>query len=210
MSAQPEQPPTALTPQADVLADAVRRLVDVAVRTQVGSGEVLAAAADVEAVTARLGADLRVGPWVVDRDAPMSSPYNTVVGAGNPLAAPAVLRREGRRVVGEVSFGAAYEGAPGLVHGGVLSLVLDQLLGEAAMAADVGGMTVRLDVRYVAPTPLHTELSLAAEVVEVQDRKVRIEGTIAAGGTTTVTVAGTFVRLTEESARALFPQLVRE
>jgi hypothetical protein len=45
--------------------------------------------------------------------------------------------------------------------------------------------------------------------VESSDRKVLMEGSLSAGGTTTVTATATFVRLTEEHAKRLFPHLVR-
>ena len=50
--------------------------------------------------------------------------------------------------------GAAYEGPPGLVHGGVSALVLDQVLGEAAGAGGKPGMTGTLTLRYRQGTPL--------------------------------------------------------
>lgn len=203
--------PTVLTESADVLADAVRRLLEVAVRTQVGSDDVLAAADAVEGVTALLSRDLRDGPWTPDRRDPRPSPYNAVIGTGNPLAAPLVLTsRTPDGVQGQVRFGTAYEGAPGLVHGGVLSMVMDQVLGEAAIAAGVGGMTVGLEVSYRAPTPIHADLVVDGRVVEAGERKVRLEGSIATGGTTTVTATATFVRITAEHAQRLFPHLVRE
>jgi acyl-coenzyme A thioesterase PaaI-like protein len=50
--------------------------------------------------------------------------------------------------------GAAYEGPPGLVHGGVSAMILDQMLGEAAGAGGKPGMTGTLSLRYRRPTPL--------------------------------------------------------
>ena len=203
--------PTVLTESADVLADAVRRLLEVAVRTQVGPDDVLAAADAVEGVTALLSRDLRDGPWTPDRRDPRPSPYNAVIGTGNPLAAPLHLTtRTAEGVSGHVRFGTAYEGAPGLVHGGVLSMVMDQVLGEAAIAAGVGGMTVGLEVSYRAPTPIGADLVVDGRVVEAGERKVRLEGSIATGGTTTVTATATFIRITAEHAQRLFPHLVRE
>lgn len=200
--------PTTLTESADVLADSVRRLLEAVVRTQVSAADVLAAADAVEGVTALLARDLRNGPWVPDRSNPRPSPYNPVLGSGNPLAAPVVLAsRTAEGVTGRAVFGTAFEGAPGLVHGGTLSMVMDQLLGEAGVAAGVGGMTVGLELRYVAPTPLNTELDMAARVVETGARTVQIEGSISVDGTTTVTAKGTFIRLSLEQARRLFPHL---
>ncbi len=206
---QPEAVSTRLTESADVLADAVRRLVEVTVRTQASSDDVLEAAATVDRATALLQDQLRHGPWTPDRADPRPSPYNTVLGTGNPLAAPVVLTsRTADGVTATVRFGTAYEGAPGLVHGGVLALVMDQLFGEAAIVAGVGGMTVKLEIRYSAPTPVQADLAFEAHVEESDARLVRLVGSISSGGATTVTASATFFRITEEHAKRLFPHLV--
>ncbi len=208
---QPQRIPTTLTASADVLAEAVRRLVEVTVRTQASGDSVLASAAAIDAVTALLDVDLRTGPWVPDQSDPQPSPYNAVVGTGNPVAPPVQLTtRTVDGVTGTVTFRSAYEGAPGLVHGGMLALVLDQLFGEAGVAAGVGGMTVKLEIRYAAPTPVHQELHLEARVEQSDERLVRMAGSIRHGETTTATATATFFRLTEDHARRLFPHLVRE
>ena len=58
------------------------------------------------------------------------------------------------RASADFHLGAAYEGPPGLVHGGVAALVLDQMLGEAAGAGGKPGMTGTLTLRYRRGTPL--------------------------------------------------------
>jgi acyl-coenzyme A thioesterase PaaI-like protein len=192
--------PTELTPGADELAQAVRELMEATVRAQ--GGDLTKATELVREATAQL-ADLREGPWVVGSTLP--SPYNAVLGAGNPVAPPAVLTQHTKDGVrGEVTFGTAYEGAPGLVHGGMLALVMDQVLGEAGIAAEVAGMTIGLELRYAAPTPIHVPLVVEGHVVAAGDRIVEMAGTITAGGTTTVTATGTFFRLTEAHARRIF------
>ncbi len=196
--------PTELTPGADALAVAVRELLEHAVRSQDVDG--VAAATDlVRRATAELG-DLREGPWVVGGTLP--SPYNAVVGPGNPIAPPVLLTQQTvEGVRGEVRFGTAYEGAPGLVHGGHLACVMDQVFGEAGIAARVAGMTVGLELRYAAPTPVLTDLLLEAHVVASGDRIVEMAGTITANGKVTVTATATFFRLTEEHARRIFGRM---
>ena len=53
-----------------------------------------------------------------------------------------------------------YEGPPGCVHGGVIALVFDELLGAANIAAGSPGMTGTLTIRYREPTPIRTEIRL--------------------------------------------------
>ena len=200
--------PTQLVEGVDELAQAVRRLIDATVRTTADSATLREATAAVEQAAELLEADLRTGPWVPDQDDPRHSPYNTVVGTGNPIAAPVLLtRRESDGVAATVRFASAYEGAPGLVHGGILALVLDQVFGEAAIAARVAGMTVGLQLRYAAPTPVLTDLVFEAHVESSDDRLVKLVGSVVAGGVTTVTATATFFRLTESHAKRLFPHM---
>ena len=192
--------PTALTPGADELAQAVRELMDATVRAQ--GGDLAKAAELVRDATAQL-ADLRAAPWVPDGAS--SSPYNAVLGAGNPLAPPVRLVERGKEGVrAEVVFGAVYEGAPGLVHGGMLAMVMDQVFGEAGMAAQVAGMTIGLELRYAAPTPVNAPLVLEAHVVTAGERIVEMAGSVTSGDTTTVTATATFFRLTQAHARRIF------
>ena len=200
--------PTQLVHGVDDLAEAVRRLVDATVRTTTSPATLRELTQTVDSVTARLQQQVRTGRWVPDRADPRASPYNTVVGSGNPLAAPVLLtRREADGVRATVRFALPYEGAPGLVHGGVLALVMDQMFGEAAIAAQVAGMTVGLQLRYAAPTPILTDLLFEAHVESSDDRLVKLIGSIVADGVTTVTANATFFRLTEDHAKRMFPHL---
>jgi acyl-coenzyme A thioesterase PaaI-like protein len=194
--------PTQLTPGADELAQAVRELMAATVRAQ--GGDLARATGLVRQATAEL-ADLRSRPWVPD--GATSSPYNAVLGTGNPLAPPVrMTSRTADGVQAEVCFGVAYEGAPGLVHGGTLAMVMDQLFGEAGMAAQVAGMTIGLEIRYAAPTPIEVPLALETHVVAAGDRIVEMAGSITSGETTTVTATATFFRLTPAHARRIFGQ----
>ena len=59
---------------------------------------------------------------------------------------------DGDTVTGHVTFGRAYQGPPGQVHGGVIAGVYDQVLGLANFVVGRPGFTGTLSVRYVAPT----------------------------------------------------------
>ena len=74
-----------------------------------------------------------------------------MTGVGSALAPPLVVRRDGDGVVGEATLGLAYEGPPGFVHGGMSALLMDQLLGSAAAAAGLWGMTAHLELDYRGP-----------------------------------------------------------
>ncbi|MBZ5734744.1 PaaI family thioesterase [Nocardioides sp. TRM66260-LWL] len=138
-------------------ADAVRDLVDATIRTTVDLDEVRAAQAEIEAITARLRRRQLDGPFGVRMsEAGRGRAWgNSVIGLRNPLAPPLVVVEDpSGRAVSDFHLGAAYEGPPGLVHGGVSALILDQLLGQAAGAGGRPGMTGTLRLRYRQATPL--------------------------------------------------------
>jgi acyl-coenzyme A thioesterase PaaI-like protein len=188
------------------LGTALRELVDASVLTTLPADQLRAAAADARAVTARLAAAQRPVTQLPVLDDPLvfRRVYNPVSGVGSALAPPVRIRRVEGGVVGEALLGPAYEGPPGYVHGGMSSLLMDQLLGSAAIAAGLWGMTVRLEVDYRRPVPLSTPLTMRAQVTEAAGRKCVVTGTIATAAApdrTLVEARGVFV-MPREEARA--------
>lgn len=164
------------------LTDAVRDLVDAVVRTRVPDAELSDVREEVEQLVARLRREQLPGAHGVrfDADGGFRNYGNPVVGRGNAIARPLDVHREDDGAVwAETTLGAAYEGPPGLVHGGVSAMLLDQLLGEAAAAGGRPGMTGTLSLRYRVGTPLGP-IRLEAKVEEVRGIKTVVRGRILA------------------------------
>src|SRR4051794_8128802 len=163
------------------LGTALRELVDVSVRTTVDAGELTAAAARAREITARLTVAQRPPLQLPALDDPIAfhRVYNPVTGVGSAIAPPLEIRQEEGGVVADAVLGLAYEGPPGFLHGGMSGLLMDQLLGAAAISAGLWGMTVRLELDYRGPIPLQVPLVLRARVVEDAGRKTVATGTIA-------------------------------
>jgi acyl-coenzyme A thioesterase PaaI-like protein len=117
-----------------------------------------------------------------------------MIGLANPLAPPITIGRSGERTaVATVSFGSAYEGPPGCVHGGFVAAAFDEVLGYVQSLGGNPGMTARLTVHYRAPTPLHTELRFEAELERIEGRKIFTQGRVLAEGILTAEAEGLFV-----------------
>ena len=96
-----------------------------------------------------------------------------MIGLANPLAPPIRLSQTGpRKALGLVTFGSAYEGPPGSVHGGFVAEAFDEVLGYVQSLGERPGMTGTLIVKYRSPTPLHRELRFEAELVRMEGRKI--------------------------------------
>ncbi|WP_407686537.1 PaaI family thioesterase [Mycobacterium sp. HUMS_1102779] len=176
------------------LADAVRELVDATIHTEADEDVVVGARSAIEAVTASLRQRTRpagVSYRVDGRALPLG---NAAVGVCNPIAPPVVVHHEGGgRCWSEFVLGSAYEGPPGLAHGGVSALVLDHMLGEAASEGlSKPRFTGTITVKYVRGTPLGA-LRCEAWIDRREGVKVFARGTISDGAGVTVEAEGVFI-----------------
>lgn len=179
------------------LADAVRALNDAAIRTEVDDDEVRAVTAELEALAARLRAHQLPGSYGVrfGEDSRGRSWGNAVVGLRNPVAPPLAIEHDPSAngdVWSDFHLGAAYEGPPTLVHGGVSALILDQMLGEAAGAGGRPGMTGTLTLRYRQATPLG-DLRAEAWIDRSEGIKTWAKGHLIGPDGVTVEAEGVFI-----------------
>ncbi len=126
-------------------------------------------------------------------------PYSPVVGPLNPIAPPLVFAFDGERLRGTGALPAAFVGPPGTVHGGVVAMVLDELLGAVNACLGLGAFTGTLTIRYERPTPIDADLEMESRVERTEGRKVFTVGTISAGGVVTARAEGVFIRVDRDA-----------
>jgi acyl-coenzyme A thioesterase PaaI-like protein len=118
---------------------------------------------------------------------------NAVIGIRNPIAPPLVIHRDDSgKAWCDFQLGAAYEGPPGHVHGGVAALVLDHLLGEAASDGVNPRLTGTISLRYVRATRLG-QLHAEAITTRVDGVKTFAAGHLADEEGVTVEAEGVFI-----------------
>lgn len=133
--------------------------------------------------------------------------HSPLVGPLNPLAPPLAVTIADGVVTGVVTFGDAYEGPPGCVHGGFIAASFDELLGFAQGLSGQPGMTARLTVNYRSPSPLHDELRFTGRVERIEGRKIYTVGEMhTADGRLCADAEGLFVSMKPE----VFMRLVSE
>ncbi|MGC2652644.1 MAG: PaaI family thioesterase [Mycobacterium sp.] len=179
------------------LTDAVRDLINATIVTGVDAGTIDDARVAIEAVTKTLCRDENVQSAGV-RYAVDGRPLawgNAVIGMRNPIAPPlAVHYGDDGRCRSDFTLGAAYEGPPGLVHGGVCALVLDHVLGEAASEGLTKPLfTGTITVRYLRGTPLG-RLRAEAVIERSEDVKTFVRGSISDSAGVTAEAEGIFIR----------------
>lgn len=163
------------------LTDDVRRLVDLTIRSRADKAQIARVRALLQQATDVLAEDAPPGPAGVHYNGEGRSWNwgNTVVGVRNAFAPPVRLHwSEDGIVRAAVDLGAAYEGPPGSVHGGVSALLLDHLMGETASARHTRlTVTGTLTLRYVQPLPLG-RVRMQAHIAEEAGRKITVSATI--------------------------------
>ena len=191
------------------LAAAMRRVIERLVTTDAPEAELNAAADALERYSERLATHprrTRIEGFAESANAGDIGAlfdYSPIIGLSNPLAPPVSMRAEGPIVRGSVTFGTAYEGPPGCVHGGVVAAAFDEVLGFAQSLSGNPGMTGTLTIRYCQPTPLHTPLSFEARVTRVEGRKIFTEGELRDGETVCAEGKGLFVSIDRTRFQAL-------
>jgi acyl-coenzyme A thioesterase PaaI-like protein len=179
-----------------MLAASVRRLIDVTIRTDVSAATIAAAKRDVDTATARLSESMLPGSFGVQTDSEWRSRAlgNVMIGARNPVAPPLVIHHSADGTVHtDFALGAAYEGPPGHVHGGVCALILDHVLGATAHRPGKPAYTGTLTLRYLRGTPLGQSLRAEAHVDRIEGSKTFAIGHIADENGVTVQAEGVFI-----------------
>ena len=65
-----------------------------------------------------------------------------------------------------------HQGAPGLAHGGLLSLAFDEALGKLMWLLRAPAVTARLETDFLKPVPMGSKLYISAEITGQVSRKV--------------------------------------
>ena len=183
-----------------------RELVEAVVLTDVDPKARAEAVRAIAAATRALTARRRPKPLLLVRRAERGVESLLQAGSGrlNPQAPPVEwLERPAEpepgagpvpcQVRARCVFTASHAGSPSRVHGGVLALVLDEVLGTAVTSAGASGMTVSMTVSLWAGTPFGVPVEIAARLTGREGRKSYASGEILVDGAITAEATAVYV-----------------
>ena len=110
-----------------------------------------------------------------------NSLYCFVCGIENPVGLHlAFYDGADGEVACDVTLPERYQGYPGVVHGGIVASMLDEVAGRAAMHGDTTRfmMTAKLDIRYRKPVPVGQRLRLVGRLENRRGRLATVRGEI--------------------------------
>jgi uncharacterized protein (TIGR00369 family) len=104
-----------------------------------------------------------------------------------------------RKIVGAFCLGDRYQGAPGIAHGGIVALVLDEALSKVSKFYGVAAVTAELNVEYLRPVRIGEEIRVEAANERVDGQQLYHSGEIRdALGRVLARARGRFVAVNRE------------
>ena len=118
-------------------------------------------------------------------------------GPQNPIGLKLKFREEGDTYVTSFVPGPEHQGYDGIMHGGLVSTLLDEIMARYLYAKGLTAVTAKLEVRFRQPTPVGQKLLVSGwitgqrgKMYELAGKITLPDGTITAEGKAIVAVKG--------------------
>ena len=123
-------------------------------------------------------------------------------GRQNPIGLKLTFYEDGDQVWAPWTPKREHQGYEGIVHGGLITTVLDEVMGWAIYVRKLWAVTGSINVRFRKPVRVGDELTCRAWVEAVSGRKVEVRAQLILDSDGQVLSDGTavFVRVSEEQA----------
>lgn len=121
-----------------------------------------------------------------------------VCGKKNPvgLAVDFVVNAEKRSIQARFTPSDHHQGFEGIVHGGVLSALLDEAMAKLAFSLGLQIVTAEMTVKFKTPANPGEELFITGRLVEESKRLILAEAKIERGTTVIAAANGKLLRVT--------------
>lgn len=122
----------------------------------------------------------------------------------NPKGLGLRFHRDDDQVYSDFRLDSGYESYPGVAHGGIITLVLDEVMGRAALW-DVGVfvLTSSLRTRFIAPLAIGKDYRCRARVTKRENDQIKVSAEIVdAEDRYVATANGFFIAVTESRTRS--------
>ncbi|MBV9212771.1 MAG: PaaI family thioesterase [Actinobacteria bacterium] len=130
------------------------------------------------------------GGWL-----PAHQPNCLGCGDENPAGLGMRMRRDGDRVVGEVTIDERHEGAPGYAHGGAVTTALDDAIGMLLFVLERPAVTARLEVDFRRPAFIDRKFDVEAWIDSVEGRKLHLNAELRDGDETVAEARALFLEV---------------
>jgi acyl-coenzyme A thioesterase PaaI-like protein len=125
-----------------------------------------------------------------------------VSGRWNPMGIGLEVFREGDGARATVTLGAAFEGAPGRSHGGIVAAIFDDIMGYLLSVHRVPAFTGEMTVQYLKATPIGEPIEFRSWVTHRDGRRILTEAEATSAGRRIATASATFIQVSPKHFQA--------
>ncbi|HXL01934.1 MAG TPA: PaaI family thioesterase [Candidatus Atribacteria bacterium] len=122
-------------------------------------------------------------------------------GSQNPYGFHLVFRQEDSFTVTETTVPWYYQGFKGVVHGGIIAALLDEVMSHSLKNAGIEAVTGTLEARYIKPLLTEKPLITRGQIVKKEGRIIETQGEVIQGGEVVARGKGVFVVPRERSEK---------
>src|SRR5213592_3612209 len=101
----------------------------------------------------------------------------------------------------ELTLSSRFEGWEGIVHGGILAAILDEVMAWALVGQDSWGLTARLSIEFKRPVQIGQAIRAEGWMTEKRRRLLRTHGQILDGATGALLATGEAVYVAADERR---------
>ena len=118
-------------------------------------------------------------------------------GRENPIGFKLIVRQEEGKVKGEFVPGEYHQGWAGVIHGGVICTLLDEVMSYATYFQGIKTITAKMEIRFFQPVIPGQKLFLAGEITRKSRRLVKTFGRVELGDGSVIAESNASLYVTE-------------
>jgi len=99
-------------------------------------------------------------------------------GPDNPIGLKLKFREENGQYIANFTAGPEHQGYDGILHGGIVSTLLDEIMTRYPYHLGFHTVTARLEVRFLKPTPIGVQLTVVGWIVKQKGRLFELRGEV--------------------------------
>lgn len=99
-------------------------------------------------------------------------------GRQNPIGLKLEFTEENDLYSTKFTAGPEHQSYDGIVHGGIISTLLDEITARYLYSKGYNAVTARLEVRFRKPTPIGVELTATSKIISQRRNIYEVEGII--------------------------------
>ena len=119
--------------------------------------------------------------------------YCFACGPDNPIGLKLKFEYQSDGVVARFTPAKEHQGYLNMVHGGILSTILDEAMAHVVLARNLRAVTARMSVSFKKPTRIGEELTVTGRIIEKKGKIIKTAAVITQNGIVTAEAIADFL-----------------